>query len=89
MAQHVQRDERGLRTEEADALFARMRCFDPERLQHALIREHGIQACELFHRHLATAERQRKAVEGFGFHVTYAGGLEELIQGRLPQLRGH
>ena len=46
-------------------------------------------AGELFHRHLAAAERQRKAVEGFGLHVAYAGGLQKLIQARLPQLRGH
>ena len=79
-AQHVERDERGLRTEQPRAFisFARLIRRGAHGPQHALIREHSIQAREFLHGDFAAAQRQRQPVVRFRLQPAHPGALQEL-----------
>ena len=89
VAQHVERDEAGLRAEQARR--PRRARLDvaarPQRPQQAAVGEHRVEAGELLHRDFAAAERERQAVERLGLQAARRRRSAGTDRARLLQLR--
>ena len=89
LAQHVHHHEAGCLAEQARAGHLRVACQQSQRAQLAAIGEHRVEAGQLLHGHFAAAQHQRQPVVLPAGQAADAGGAQEVVQIRMPQLRGY
>ncbi len=84
--QHLERHEARLFGKQARAGLMRFVGEVAQRRQSTAIREHRVQRCSFFRRHLAAAERERETVVAFARELRDAGDLQKFVQTRLREL---
>jgi hypothetical protein len=85
--QHLERHEARLFRKQARPGLVTFVGEIAQRRQPTAIREHRVQRCSFFRRHLAAPERERETIVTLARELRDAGDLEEFVQTRLRELR--